>query len=106
MTFSALLTSNSQSYNPLQFYLHIYRRAPTNPARPIITLPAPTTKSFLAALPDCVAEAPVAVPLDVLATLTAPLSVVCAEVPPVPVAVVAVVAADTAREMALDVVDV
>lgn len=85
----------------------IYKNAPTKPANPTITLPAPTS-SLLALLPDCVGEAPVAVPLDELATLTSPLfAVVCAEVAPVPVVVAPVVTGvDTSLEIALDVEEV
>jgi hypothetical protein len=60
-----------------------HKKAPTIPAMPINTLPAPTAKSLAAplfAVP--VAAAELEVPLPLLATLTAPLEpVVCAPAP-------------------------
>lgn len=91
----------------LAFLSFVYKNAPASPARPITTRPAPTINSFFAPLfavllVDADAELPLSVVL--LATLTAPLDPVAA---PVPVAAVFVVVegADTAREMALLVVE-
>jgi hypothetical protein len=50
----------------------IYKRAPTNPATPINKLPEPTTNPSAPLFEVLVEEAPVDVPLVLLATLTPP----------------------------------
>jgi hypothetical protein len=87
--------------SPFRLSSQIYKKAPTNPATPINTLPAPTTKPSAPLFAVLVEEAPVAVPLApvLLATLTPPVeSVVWA--PEVPELVAGDGADETVREMA------